>query len=137
MSALYKGLIVAGVLAAHRASTSITDCVMRRHRRPSIGGTLSTDSAASAAAVVGLVLTGRAWSWITEYYTGTEYAPGAVRRRRPPRPATRTNIIAGLAVSMKSTALAGARGLRRASCVAYKLAGLYGIADRGHFDAVA
>ena len=113
MGALYKGVIVSGVIAAALFYPITTE--------------LMAESAMSLywCALIGLVLTG-VIIFITEYYTGTEYAP--VRHvAHASTTGHATNIIAGLGVSMKSTAWPVL-----AVCAAiwgcYELAGLYGIA---------
>ncbi|HTX24654.1 MAG TPA: sodium-translocating pyrophosphatase [Steroidobacteraceae bacterium] len=113
MSALYKGVVVSGLLAAV-AFYFITRSLMPDHLRPLF-----------ASALVGLALTA-ALIIITEYYTATEYSP--VRKlAAASQTGHATNIIAGLGVSMKSTALPVL-----SVCVAiwatYQFAGLYGIA---------
>jgi K(+)-stimulated pyrophosphate-energized sodium pump len=121
MNALYKGLVVAGVIAVI-AAYPITAWVF--------GG---ADLAASGLSVmnlwlctvVGLVLTGLI-VWVTEYYTGTEYHP--VRYvAQSSTTGHATNIIAGIAVSMKSTAWPVLM-VCAAILASFGLGGLYGVA---------
>ncbi|HEX5650185.1 MAG TPA: sodium-translocating pyrophosphatase, partial [Steroidobacteraceae bacterium] len=113
MNALYRGLIVSGVIAAV-AFYFVTDSMMGE-AAPGLFG----------CALIGLALTG-AMIYITEYYTATEYAP--VRYvAAASQTGHGTNVIAGLAVSMKSTALP-VLAICAAIWGAYSLEGLYGIA---------
>ncbi|NNK38399.1 MAG: sodium-translocating pyrophosphatase, partial [Xanthomonadales bacterium] len=113
MSALYKGVIASGVLAAI-AFYPVTISMM---------GENATNI--YFAALIGLVLTA-AMVFITEYYTGTEF--NAVKKvAAASTTGHATNIIAGLGVSMKATALP-VLAVCASIWGAFELAGLYGIA---------
>src|SRR5688572_252048 len=114
MNALYRGTAVSGVLALI-AFWFVTPHIMGEELASELFG----------CAVIGLVLTA-ALIVITEYYTATEYAP--VRYvAAASQTGHGTNVIAGLAVSMKSTALP-VLAICTAIWGAYQLEGLYGIA---------
>ena len=122
MNALYRGLTVSAVLAAI-AFYPITTMMMGDGVM--IDGMLVSARHIYYATLIGLALTA-AMVWITEYYTATEYAP--VRHiAEASTTGHGTNVIAGLGVSMKSTA-APVLAVCLAIWGAYDLAGLYGIA---------
>src|SRR5512135_2381985 len=113
MNALYRGIIVSGVIAAI-GFWFVTNAMM---------GAEATNL--FLCSLIGLALTA-AMIWITEYYTATEYAP--VRYvAAASQTGHGTNVIAGLAVSMKSTALP-VLAICAAIWAAFQLEGLYGIA---------
>ena len=122
MNALYRGLIVAGVLAAI-AFYPVTTWVL--------GDSIMLEGESIATrmlyycGLIGLALTA-AMVVITEYYTATEYQP--VRHiAEASTTGDGTNVIAGLGVSMKSTAIP-VLVICASIWGAHELAGLYGIA---------
>ncbi len=120
MAALYRGLIVAGVLAL-AAYYPITAWLIGAGD-PASG---ITTGSMFGCSVVGLVLTA-ALVWITEYYTGTDYPP-VKHVAASCQTGHATNIIAGIGVSMKSTALP-VLSVCAAIYAAHAMGGLFGIA---------
>jgi len=123
MNALYRGLAVAGVLALI-AFYPITTMLLGNGVTLA-DGSLITSMNIFWSAAIGLLLTG-VLVWITEYYTGTDFAP-VKRVAEASTTGHGTNIIAGLAVSMKACALP-VLAVCASIYITYALAGLFGIA---------
>ncbi|MCW8934412.1 MAG: sodium-translocating pyrophosphatase [Gammaproteobacteria bacterium] len=124
MNALYKGTIVSAVFSA------VAFYFVTQEMMGDVALTLDNGSIVGAtefyyAALIGLALT-IAMIVITEYYTATEYAP-VKNIAKASTTGDGTNVIAGLGVSMKSTAMP-VLSICASIWGAYELAGLYGIA---------
>jgi K(+)-stimulated pyrophosphate-energized sodium pump len=121
MGALYKGVIVTGVL-------SLAGVALVTHLLVGFGavaGQSYSGTSLFVCGVVGLIVTGLI-IWITEYYTGTNYRP-VQSIAKASVTGHGTNIIQGLAVSLEATALP-ALVIIAGILISYKLAGLFGIA---------
>jgi K(+)-stimulated pyrophosphate-energized sodium pump len=111
MLALYQGLAVTGVVAL-LGFLVVTQVMMG-------------DLKLFLASVVGLVVTGAIVA-ITEYFTSASFAP-TKKIAAASQTGHATNVIAGLAVGMRSTALP-VIAISAGILVSYSLGGLYGIA---------
>ncbi len=117
MGALYRGLIATGILAA------IAFWFVANKFFPA-GGAISAGTVYKAS-LVGLILTGL-MVWITEYYTSTKHKP-VQNIAKASQTGHGTNVIAGLAMSMKATALP-VLCIVASMLLAFHWGGLFGIA---------
>ncbi len=128
MTALYKGTAVAAILSAigfYFITNSMMGDITLSWKL--VDGSMASAGATQffLASLIGLGLT-VAMIVITEYYTATEYGP--VRHiAEASTTGDGTNVIAGLGVSMRSTAMP-VLAVCLSIWTAYELAGLYGIA---------
>ncbi len=123
MPALYKGLIASAVLAC--IAFYFVTVQMFPQGLTNAGGQTFSAMSIFISAIVGLVVTGAIF-WITEYYTSTEYGP-VQHIAQASTTGHGTNVIAGLGVSMKSTA-APVIVIAAGIIVSFNSAGVYGIA---------
>jgi K(+)-stimulated pyrophosphate-energized sodium pump len=117
MGAMYKGLVVTAVLAA-AAFYPITKWLLQDSGNFDITKIFLTG-------LIGVVVTAL-MVLITEYYTSTKYAP-VKKIAEASVTGHGTNIIAGLALSMRSTMLP-VLVIAAGALAAHQLAGLYGVA---------
>jgi K(+)-stimulated pyrophosphate-energized sodium pump len=122
MNALYRGLIVAGVISA-------VIFWFASNAEFGNGATLASGQTITALGVficafVGLAVTGLL-TYITEYYTGTQFSP-VQRIAQASTTGHATNMISGLAVSMQATALP-ALVIVAGLLVSFGVAGIYGV----------
>jgi K(+)-stimulated pyrophosphate-energized sodium pump len=125
MWAMYKGVIVTGVLSAILMYPLTSYMLGGMGTTLTVGTLTFTGMALFWCAIVGLVVTGLI-VWVTEYYTGTDYKP-VKSVAQASVSGHGTNVIQGLAVSMEATALP-ALIICAGIIICYILAGLFGIA---------
>ena len=121
MGALYKGVIVTGLLSLLGLAL-VTYLLVGFGTVP---GQAYSGSSLFVCGIVGLAVTGLI-VWITEYYTGTNFRPVQAIAKAS-LTGHGTNIIQGLAVSLEATALPTIV-IIAGILIAFKLAGLFGIA---------
>ncbi len=121
MGALYRGLIVTGVLSL--AGVALVTYLLVGFA--SVPGQRYSGTNLFLCGVVGLLVTGLI-IWITEYYTGTNFRP-VQSIAKASVTGHGTNVIQGLAISLEATALP-AIVIIAGILATYKLAGLFGIA---------
>jgi K(+)-stimulated pyrophosphate-energized sodium pump len=121
MGALYKGLIVTGLLSLAGVALVVYYLV----GFGTVPGQSYTGMSLFLCGIVGLAVTGLI-IWITEYYTGTNFRP-VQSIAKASVTGHGTNVIQGLAISLESTALP-AIVIIAGILVTFKLGGLFGIA---------
>ena len=126
MGALYKGLIVTGILSLVGIAIVIAWALPQGFATALVSeGKNYTGTTLYICGIVGLIVTGLI-IWITEYYTGTDYRP-VKSIAQASVTGHGTNVIQGLAISMEATALP-AIVIIAGILITYGLAGLFGIA---------
>ncbi|HEX3498555.1 MAG TPA: sodium-translocating pyrophosphatase, partial [Stellaceae bacterium] len=125
MAALYKGLVVTGIISAALIAVVIHLQLGFGATMKMANGTVISGGGLFGCAIVGLAVTGLI-VWITEYYTSTAYRP--VRSiAQSSTTGHGTNVIQGLAISMEATALP-VLVICGGIIVPFLIAGLFGIA---------
>ncbi|WP_342642404.1 sodium-translocating pyrophosphatase [Rhodoligotrophos ferricapiens] len=124
MGALYKGVIVTGILSL-LALLPVTAMIVGLSTEMTVGDRTFTGWDLFWCGVVGLAVTALIIV-ITEYYTGTNFRP-VKSIAQASVSGHGTNVIQGLAISLEATALP-ALVIVAAIIIAYSLAGLFGIA---------